>query len=131
MPGVQFEITPDSADSGTHQVTLDLNGLAIPYAHGPSRATSVTWPGPQGMGTVRLTFDPPPSNGPSVLRAEGPWALFRLFGQGKLTQQGGTEEYLLTFEAGDRKVAYKIRAGSVNNPFSPGMLQAFQCPRLL
>ncbi len=129
-PGVRFDITPDSADPGTRQVTLDLNGIAIVYNQGPPRATNVSWPGPQGMGAVRLVFDPPPSSGPAVLQASGPWALFRLFAQGTLTQQGGTDEYLLQFQAGDRKVAYKIRAGSVNNPFSPGVLQAFQCPRL-
>lgn len=130
-PTVRFDITPVSADPGTKQVTLDFNGIAVAYTQEPPRSTQVTWPGAQGMATVHLVFDPPPSSGPAVMQFTGPWALFRLFGQGTLTQQGGAEEYLLSFHMGERTAAFQIRAGSVNNPFSPGVLQTFQCPQLL
>jgi type VI secretion system protein ImpL len=129
-PSVRFEITPVSSDPGTKQVTLDLNGIAIVDVHGPARATQVVWPGPQGMGTVRLVFDPPPSSGPPVIQTTGPWALFRMFNQGKLEQQAGAEIYQLSFHFGDRQAVFQIRAGSVNNPFSPGVLQSFACPQI-
>ena len=129
-PSVKFEITPVSSDSTSRQVTLDLNGIAISDVHGPERATQVTWPGPQGMGTVRLTFDPPLSTGATGLQTTGPWALFRMVGKGKLQQQNGAELYQLGYNLADRQVTFQIRAGSVNNPFSPGLLQSFSCPRL-
>jgi type VI secretion system protein ImpL len=75
-------------------------------------------------------FDPPPSSGPPVLQASGPWALFRLFGQGTLQQAGSADRYTLSFHLGDRQASFEIRAGSVLNPFAPGMLRDFRCPAL-
>jgi type VI secretion system protein ImpL len=128
QPTVRFDITP--IDTDAKQVTIDLDGLSVVYAHGPLRATSVTWPGPNRMNSARLVFDPPPSSGPPVLQATGPWALFRLFGMGSLTQNGGADSYKLSFSLGDRHASFEIRAGSVLNPFAPGVLRDFRCPGL-
>ena len=131
QPTVRFDITPQTLDAGAKQVTLDLDGLTISYAHGPLRATSVTWPGgAQRINNARLVFDPAPSSGPPVVQAAGPWALFRLFGQGKLQQAGSSDRYTLTFQLADREASFEIRAGSVLNPFAPGMLRDFRCPNL-
>jgi type VI secretion system protein ImpL len=127
-PTVRFDMTPVTLDSGAKQVTLDLDGTTISYAHGPPRSTQVTWPGPNRMQNVRLVFDPPPAGGTGVLSATGPWAMFRLFGQGKLAQAGSSERYTLTFQIGERQAAFEIRAGSVLNPLAPGVLQDFRCP---
>ncbi len=128
QPTVRFDISP--IDSDAKQVTLDLDGQAITYAHGPIRATSVTWPGPNRMNSARLIFDPPPSSGPAVLTATGPWALFRLFAKGTVQQGDAADRYTLSFSLGDRHVSYELRAGSVQNPFAPGVLKDFQCPAM-
>jgi type VI secretion system protein ImpL len=128
QPSVSFTITPVSLDDQTQRVTLAMGGTTVAYAHGPPQPTAITWPGPSGMDLVRLTFDPPPPGGTGVLQATGPWALFRLFGQGTLRQEGAPERFNLTFQAGQQRVEYAIRAASVFNPFSPGVLQAFRCP---
>ncbi|HEY2617037.1 MAG TPA: type VI secretion system membrane subunit TssM [Acetobacteraceae bacterium] len=128
QPTVRFDIAP--ADTDAKEVTLDLDGQIISYAHGPIRATSVTWPGPNRMNSARLVFDPAPSSGPSVLQATGPWALFRLFGQGMLQQSGAADRYMLSFTLGDRHASFELRAGSVLNPFAPGVLKDFQCPAM-
>ncbi len=128
QPAVSFTITPVSLDDRTQRVTLSLGATTVSYAHGPPQSTAVTWPGPNGMDRVRLAFDPAPHGTSGVLQATGPWALFRLFGQGILRQEGAPERFTLTFELGGRKVQYAIRAASVFNPFSPGVLQAFRCP---
>ena len=131
QPTVRFDITPQTLDAGAKQVTMDLDGLTISYAHGPLRATSVTWPGgAQRINNARLVFDPPPASGPPVVQASGPWALFRLFGQGKLQQGASSDRYTLTFQLADRQASFEIRAGSVLNPFAPGMLRDFKCPGL-
>jgi type VI secretion system protein ImpL len=128
QPTVRFDITP--MDTDAKQVTLDLDGLSVVYAHGPQRSTSVTWPGTNRMNSARLVFEPPPSSGPPVLQATGPWALFRLFGMGTLTQNGSADDYTLSFTAGDHHATFEIRAGSVLNPFAPGVLRDFKCPGL-
>jgi type VI secretion system protein ImpL len=129
-PSVRFDITPTTLDNGARQVTLDLDGLTVSNVHGPTRATQVTWPGTNRMQNVRLIFDPPSSGATGVFTATGPWALFRLFGQGSLVQAGSPELYTLSFRQGDRQAAFEIRAGSVLNPFAPGVLQEFRCPTL-
>ena len=129
-PSVRFTITPISSDPGTKKVTLDLDGTSVEDVHGPAREVQVVWPGPQGMGRVRLFFDPPPSSGPPVIQASGPWALFRVFNQGRFTQQAGADTFQLTFQLADRQAVFQIRPGSVNNPFSPGVLQSFACPQI-
>jgi type VI secretion system protein ImpL len=91
---------------------------------------SVTWPGPNRMNSVRLVFDPPPSSGTPVFQTKGPWSLFRLFGLGTLQQSGAADRYTLDFQLGDRHASFEIRAGSVLNPFEPGVLRDFQCPAL-
>jgi type VI secretion system protein ImpL len=128
QPVVHFDITP--IDTDAKQVTLDFDGQSVVYAHGPQRAVSVTWPGQNRMNSARLVFDPPPSSGPPVLQATGPWALFRLFGQGTLQQSGGSDRYTLSFQVGDHHASFEIRAGSVLNPFAPGVLRDFKCPAL-
>lgn len=125
---VRFDITPVELDAGASQVSLELDGTSVTYAHGPSRSTQINWPGPNGMTNVRLVFNPPPSGGTGVLSETGPWAMFRLFRHGTLQQAGSPERYLLTFALGDRSASFEIRAGSVMNPFAPGVLQDFRCP---
>jgi type VI secretion system protein ImpL len=130
-PTVRFDITPVSLDNEAKQVTLDLGGTTVTYAFGPPRSTQVTWPGPNGMSSARLVFEPPTSSGTGVLQATGPWALFKLFEQGRLQQQSGsTDLYSLTFATGGHQATFEIRAGSVQNPFAPGLLKGFQCPKL-
>ena len=130
-PSVRFDITPVSLDNEAKQVTLDLGDTPVTYAFGPPRATQVTWPGPNGMSSARVVFDPPTSSETGVLQATGPWALFRLFEKGRLQQQpGSTDLYSLTFGAGGHQATFEIRAGSVQNPFAPGLLKGFQCPKL-
>jgi type VI secretion system protein ImpL len=130
MPAVRFDITPLSLDDGAREITLELGGTTISYAHGPPRATEIVWPGPNGTQNARLVFDPPPAGGTGVLSATGPWALFRLFGEGSLTRSGSAERYTLTFQLGERQASFEILAGSVLNPFAPGLLSGFQCPQL-
>ena len=130
-PTVRFDLVPTDLDSGAKQVTLDLETVSLSNAHGPPRPVSVTWPGTGArINSARLVFDPAPSSGPPVLQDNGPWALFRLFGRGTLQQAGSSDRYTLTFSLADRKAVFEIRAGSVLNPFAPGMLRDFKCPAL-
>jgi type VI secretion system protein ImpL len=125
---VRFDIMPVDLDPGASQVSLEFDGTSVTYAHGPSRSTQITWPGPNHMTNVRLVFDPPPPGGTGVLAETGPWAMFRLFGRGSLQQAGSPERYTLTFSLGGRSATFELRAGSVMNPFAPGVLQDFRCP---
>jgi type VI secretion system protein ImpL len=130
QPTFRFDISPAQMDAGARQATLDLDGVVITYAHGPTRSTSVTWPGQNRMNNVRLVFDPPPSSGSGVLQATGPWSLIRLFQQGRIQGAGAAERFTLAFTVGDRSITYEIRAGSTLNPLASNVLREFRCPGL-
>jgi type VI secretion system protein ImpL len=125
---VRFDITPVDLDAASSQVSLELDGTSVSYAHGPARSTQITWPGPNRISNVRLVFDPPPPGGTGVLAENGPWAMFRLFGRGTLSPAGSPERFTLTFVAGNRSATFELRAASVLNPFAPGVLRDFRCP---
>ncbi len=127
-PAVRFDITPVHLDDGATQVSLDFDGTSVVYSHGPPRATQITWPGPTLTQNVRLVFDPPPPGGTGVLSDTGPWAMFRMFNRGVLKQAGAPERYTLSLQLGVREASFEIRAGSVLNPFAPGLLPEFRCP---
>ena len=88
-PRFRLDITPVSADAATQQVTLDLDGTTIVYTRGTQRSTQVTWPSFSLQPTMRLAFDPPPAGRAGALQETGPWALFRLFGRGRMLPQAG------------------------------------------
>jgi type VI secretion system protein ImpL len=129
-PGVQFSITPENLDAQAAQVSIELGALTISYAHGPPVPTQVSWPGTDGMQTARLIITPTGGGAPVEIDTSGPWALFRLFAQGSLMQGASSDQYTLTFTQGGHNASFSIEAGSVFNPFSPGMLEDFQCPNL-
>jgi type VI secretion system protein ImpL len=130
QPAVQFTMTPISLDAGAAQVAIELGGLSVSYAHGPPVPTQISWPGADGMLTARLIISPTTGGNPAELDETGPWALFRLFAQGSLTQGASSDQYTLTFSQGGHEASFSIEAGSVFNPFTPGMLTDFQCPSL-
>ncbi len=126
-PRFRFDITPISADPGTKQVVLDLDGTPIVFARAAQRATQVTWPSFSLQPTTRLAFEPPARG--AELRETGPWALFRLFGHGRMQlQPGSTDRYALTFQVGERQATFDVRIPGAANPFAPGLLQDFRCP---
>jgi type VI secretion system protein ImpL len=129
-PTVTFTITPASLDAGATQVMLSLGSLNLSYAHGPPVPTLVTWPGADGMQVARLIISPVGGGAPTEIDATGPWAVFRLFAQGELTQTGASDQYTLSFYEGGHTVSFTISAGSVLNPFAPGVLTGFHCPSL-
>lgn len=130
-PSVTFELTPKNLDSGAQEVTLELGGKVIRYAHRPPLTTEILWPGSSGMASARLVFAPPPAAG--AIAASGPWAFFRLIDKGSLEEEGSSDRYLLTFRLGERRASFELRAGSVLNPLAPALrraLRGFGCPRL-
>ncbi len=128
-PRFRLDIAPVSVDAATRQVTLDLDGTAIVYTRGVPRSTQVTWPSFSLQPTMRLVFDPPLAGAVEELRDTGPWALFRLFGRGRMQAQPGTaDRYRLTFQLGGRQAVFDVRVQSSANPFAPGLLQDFRCP---
>ncbi len=130
-PGVSFEILPVDLDAKSTEVVLEVDGQTITYDHGPPRPVKMVWPGPSGVGHVRLAFQPQGAGEATTIEKDGVWAWFRVLQQSELKESTGSDRYIATFKAGDRKATFEIRANSVINPFASNQLEVFRCPPTL
>ncbi len=127
-PSVSFRIRPVSMSADITQMTLDIDGQMLSYAHGPVRMTPIQWPGPNKSGQVSLQFLPPLMGGASRLSMEGPWALFRLFDKGNLINTGQAEQFIVKFNILGRELTLELHADSAINPFNLREMEQFRCP---
>jgi type VI secretion system protein ImpL len=127
-PGVSFEVLPISLDSKSTQVALEIDGQTMTYDHGPPRAVKMMWPGPSGVGHVRIAFQPQSPGEPAIIESDGAWAWFRVLQSSQLKQSTGADRFVVTFKVADRSASFEIRANSVINPFASNQLEAFRCP---
>jgi len=127
VPHVGFELTPISMDPSVTQFTLTVDGQSTQYFHGPRVAQSFDWPGPQGVGGVRVEMSP--GNGTPMRSLSGPWAWFK-FLDGSVMKPGSRPEHFeVVFELGGRTATYELVARSAFNPFKLDQLDRFRCPQ--
>ena len=127
----RFTLTPLDLDNDSASVTLDLDGQKLSYAHGPSQPKNFTWPGPAGTGIVRISFAPLGGGAPVIDSVEGPWSLFRLLQRSQMTSGGQPDLFEVTLAAAGHSARFKLKAGSVDNPFDLSLLGGFACPNSL
>ncbi len=127
-PGVSFDIVPVDLDAKSTQVLLEVDGQTIVYDHGPPRPGRMVWPGPSGIGHVRIAFQPQTPGVATTIEKDGVWAWFRVLQEIQLKQSTGADRYLATFKVADRVATFEIRANSVINPFVSNQLEQFRCP---
>ncbi len=126
---IKFDVSPADLDNGIAQVTLDADGQALTYAHGPVQPMRVQWPGPAARNQVRLTFTPV-SGAPATVTKEGSWALFRLLDAGKATSKAA-DRVVYAFNGPGGTASFLFVAGSVVNPLTLPALHEFRCPATL
>ncbi len=131
LPAMSFSLKPVSMSAEITQLSLNVDGTELKYAHGPVKTTPMKWPGPDNSGTIRMTLNPPIAGTNSGIQLEGPWALFRLFDQGEITQVGNSEKYILKINLSGREIIFELRANSTLNPINLKELSQFSCPPIL
>ena len=107
-------------------MVLDIDGQTLTYAHGPLRPVAMKWPGPDNSGQVRLQFLPP-LQGYSGLSKDGPWALFRVFDEARISRTSNPTVFIITFNIQGREAKLELQASSAVNPFQLNDLQSFRC----
>jgi type VI secretion system protein ImpL len=127
-PGVSFEIVPVDLDPTSTQVILEMDGQTIAYDHGPPRPVRMIWPGPSGIGHVRIAFQPTDPSTATTLEVDGVWAWLRVLHQSQLKQSTGADRFVATFKVANRSASFELRANSVVNIFAVNQLELFRCP---
>ena len=127
LPTVTFDVTPAALDPSVAQVTLDIDGQQVIYAHGPPQVSALRWPGTQGARS-RVAFSPPTAGRQNDITHDGPWSLFRMLDGAELRRTSVTDRSRVVFNVGGRIAIFELRAGSALNPFTLDALAAFNCP---
>ncbi len=125
-PSIRFKLKPISMSPSIVQMVLDIDGQTLTYAHGPLRPVAMKWPGPDNSGQVRLQFLPP-LQGYSGLSKDGPWALFRVFDEARISRTSNPTVFIITFNIQGREAKLELQASSAVNPFQLNDLQSFRC----
>lgn len=128
QPSVGLEISPIDLSADAASVTLDINGQAVTYSHGPVRPMAMRWPG-AGAGQVRVSFtgiNGAPGGG---ITLDGPWALFRLVDRSRVSRTSASDRFQFTVSDGGSSATFEIRTASVLSPFTLPQLRDFQCPQ--
>jgi len=129
--GVKFRLKPTYLDAKVKRFTLKLDDNKITYRHGPSRASSHTWPftdEPESS-NVSVRFE---SSGNKIdERYKGTWAFFKLLDASKVKTTSSADKYKVSFNIDNYKAKYDLKSSSVQNPFNLVELHAFRIPRKL
>ena len=129
-PSVKFSIRPIFMSPDLLRATLSMDGKDIVYRHELPRAYDLEWPTRTEASSVSVTLVQLDGTEKKVEKS-GPWALFRLVDTSLLASRGSTDRFGFTIGVGkpdEARVTYELRAASVSNPFSLGVLRSFRCP---
>ena len=139
MPSLSFQLKPHKMGKKDARFTLEVGDKSIAYSHGPKFWKTLKWIGDDEHNRVRIIFEDLNEREYSK-DFEGPWAWFRLQDHSVLKKTSKSNVYLVTYNInktkeksiGEKKLAhavtYKIKAKSVNNPFSKNLLGSFRFP---
>lgn len=129
-PSVKFSLTPSNLELISENFSLAFGEQSLHYTTDFKQAKQFSWPDKKSENAVLEKND---MYGKKIYFAEkGPWALFRLFGQGNLINlHNNTTLYQLEFNLPHQKVTYDLSADRPINAFMPHILTAFRCPERL
>lgn len=127
-PSARFDLKPLFLDSTVAQFTLNIEGQEIRHQHGPETVGSFQWPGPTPNNGIRMVFKALDGRELASPIQQGPWALFRFLDAASLKPTSDPVRFNVTFQIGEFRAIYELRAESVRNPFNFGALRAFRCP---
>ncbi|MBH5372774.1 type VI secretion system membrane subunit TssM [Bradyrhizobium glycinis] len=127
-PAVKLSIKPVYLASRLLRATFVMDGKEIVYRHEAPRAYDLEWPSRTEASTASVALTSLDGTEERIERL-GPWALFRLIDASRPASRGATDRFTLTIGRPERPdVTYELRAESVSNPFSLGVLRSFRCP---
>ncbi|WP_271553493.1 type VI secretion system membrane subunit TssM [Bradyrhizobium sp. CCBAU 45394] len=127
-PAVKFSIKPVYLASRLLRATFVMDGKEIVYRHEAPRAYDLEWPSRTEASTASVALTSLDGTEERIERL-GPWALFRLIDASRPASRGASDRFTLTIGRPERPdVTYELRAESVSNPFSLGVLRSFRCP---
>jgi type VI secretion system protein ImpL len=123
---IEFALVPDALITTAQDFVLNLEGQEVDYLSDLHKTIPLKWPGPQpNFATAQFIMN---GNKQTVLSANGPWAIFKLFDAASLTPSPSSKLFTLSYDFNGNTVRYEIATDNVINPFIPGIVNSFRCP---
>ena len=115
--GLTFTFRPVLLSDDALQARLDVDGQGWTYAHGPTRSTTIRWPGPAAAETVDLTLQRIDG---SVFRRhyEGPWALLTMAREARRSAMRSASSLYLEFGDARSRFGVVVNAATAPHPLN-------------
>ncbi|MBC2836450.1 type VI secretion system membrane subunit TssM [Gemmobacter straminiformis] len=126
-PQVTFQLTPHSLDKLSKSATLEIDGQKVEFDLDNPTPVQVVWPG--DVGFAQLSFLPEKRGTESNIRADGPWALFRLMDAASPRRTAAEDRLRIYFTVGQRIAIVNLQSTALVSPFYLQALSEFTCPK--
>jgi len=130
QPSFSFQTRPEKMLKTVSRFVLDMGGNKYSYTHGPKFWNQHSWPGGPEAQRVSIYFEKL-DNEILTRDYDGAWSWFRLLDQSRLSATHQPNKFNVIYSMADSEVSYEIKAKSVVNPFTKGLLSNFRCPGVL
>jgi type VI secretion system protein ImpL len=114
-------------DAQLAEAQLELAGQTLRYAHGSSTPRRIDWGAQNNNLSIKLSLRSVDGR-TEVLRFDGPWALFRFFDAGQVSN-GGEDRKETTYQTSLGSVRLDWQAVTMPSPIWSSLLHSFRCPR--
>ncbi|POP40628.1 type VI secretion system membrane subunit TssM [Superficieibacter electus] len=130
--GTQFAVQTISLSANKRRSVLNLDGQLVDYSQGRNYTAHLVWPNNMREGNEsKLTLvSSSGTKSPRSLAFSGPWAQFRLFGAGQLTNVTD-DTFDVRFNVDGGYMVYRVHVDTEDNPFSGGLFSQFALPDTL
>jgi len=129
--GAQFAVETVSLSGNKRRSVLNLDGQLVDYSQGRNYTTHLVWPNNMREGNEsKLTLIDTSGSSPRSITFSGPWAQFRLFGAGQLTEVQA-DNFTVRFNLGGGAMVYQVHTDTQDNPFTGGLFSHFLLPDTL
>jgi type VI secretion system protein ImpL len=125
-PSFKVDLRMLDMDVALKEVVLEVDGTPMKFAAGNTTPQTFTWPSARIAAQIKLS-----GSGGSVMTFDGPWALFRLFGQFEVQPSTQPERFTVVLNLDGRKARLEVISASALNPLRLRELQSFRCPETL
>lgn len=124
QPGFKVDLRVVEMAEGLKELSLDIDGQVAKFSAGNTAAQTVTWPSSKVASQIKLSGAA--GSAPQVF--EGPWALFRLFGQFEVQPSPQPEKFTVVMTVDGKKARMEVISASAINPLRMREMAGFRCP---
>ena len=108
VASLSISLKPTFLSSNTLAANLVSNNQSIMYQHGPQVASTISWPKKQGNENSFASLNFVGVHSTHRYQTSGPWAIFKLLDQGKLSFESTSQSYKITYFLNKNEVIYNV-----------------------